>query len=53
VAACWLALWLTPVIALLIMFGAQNVFSQIAVFFSKIAPANALTRSARISPRSR
>jgi chromate transporter len=37
VAACWLALWLTPVIALLIMFGAQNVFSQIAVFFSKMA----------------
>jgi chromate transporter len=37
VAACWLALWLTPVIALLITFGAQNVFSQIAVFFSKMA----------------
>jgi chromate transporter len=37
VAACWLALWLTPVIGLLIMFGAQNVFSQIAVFFSKMA----------------
>jgi len=37
VAACWLTLWLTPVIALLIMFGAQNVFSQIAVFFSKMA----------------
>ena len=37
VAACWLALWLTPVIALLIMFGAQNVFSQIAVFVSKMA----------------
>ena len=37
VAAYWLALWLTPVIALLIMFGAQNVFSQIAVFFSKMA----------------
>jgi chromate transporter len=30
-------LWLTPVIALLMMFGAQNVFSQIAVFFSKMA----------------
>ena len=37
VAACWLVLWLTPVIALLMMFGAQNVFSQIAVFFSKMA----------------
>ena len=37
VATCWLALWLTPVIALLFMFGSQNVFSQIAVFFSKMA----------------
>jgi chromate transporter len=37
VTACWLALWLTPVIALLIMFGPQDVFSQIAVFFSKMA----------------
>ena len=37
VGACWVALWLTPVISLLIMLGAQNVFSQIAVFFSKMA----------------
>jgi chromate transporter len=37
VAACWLTLWLTPVIGLLIMFGPQDVFSQIALFFSKMA----------------
>jgi chromate transporter len=37
VAATWLALWLTPVIGLLILFGPQDVFSQIAVFFSKMA----------------
>jgi chromate transporter len=37
VAATWLALWLTPVIGLLIWFGPQDVFSQIAVFFSKMA----------------
>src|SRR5262249_19829986 len=37
VAAIWLALWLIPVIALLTMLGSANVFSQIAVFFSKMA----------------
>jgi chromate transporter len=37
VAATWLALWLTPVLGLLILFGPQDVFSQIAVFFSKMA----------------
>jgi chromate transporter len=37
VAAVWLALWLTPVIGLLVLFGLQDVFSQIAVFFSKMA----------------
>ena len=37
VAAVWLALWLTPVIGFLILFGPQDVFSQIAVFFSKMA----------------
>src|SRR5262249_630892 len=37
VAAVWLALWLTPVIGLLILFGPQDVYSQIAVFFSKMA----------------
>lgn len=37
VTAIWLALWLLPVIALLAMLGTENVFSQIAVFFSKMA----------------
>ena len=37
VSAVWLTLWLLPVIALLVMFGPNNVFSQIAVFFSKMA----------------
>ncbi|MEX1083185.1 MAG: chromate transporter, partial [Xanthobacteraceae bacterium] len=37
VVAIWLALWLVPVFALLWLFGSQNVFSQIAVFFSKMA----------------
>ena len=37
VAVIWLALWLVPVFALLWLFGSQNVFSQIAVFFSKMA----------------
>jgi len=33
----WLLLWLVPVAALLIAFGEANVFSQIALFFSKMA----------------
>lgn len=37
VSAVWLLLWLTPVLALLAIFGEANVFSQIAVFFSKMA----------------
>ncbi|OLB72543.1 MAG: chromate transporter [Alphaproteobacteria bacterium 13_2_20CM_2_64_7] len=37
VSAIWLALWLVPVIALLLTLGSANVFSQIAVFFSKMA----------------
>ena len=37
VSAVWLLLWLTPVAALLIAFGEANVFSQIALFFSKMA----------------
>jgi chromate transporter len=37
VAAVWLALWLVPVIALLATFGPANVFTQIALFFSKMA----------------
>lgn len=36
-AAIWLVLWLVPVAALLMLLGAENVFSQIAVFFSKMA----------------
>jgi chromate transporter len=37
VAAIWLALWLIPVIALLLALGRDDVFSQIAIFFSKMA----------------
>jgi chromate transporter len=37
VSAVWLLLWLLPVCALLIAFGQANVFSQIAIFFSKMA----------------
>jgi chromate transporter len=37
VGAIWLALWLAPVAALLIWLGPSNVFSHIAVFFSKMA----------------
>jgi chromate transporter len=36
-SAIWLALWLTPVIGLLLILGSGDVFSQIAVFFSKMA----------------
>jgi chromate transporter len=36
-SSIWLALWLIPVIALLATLGGSNVFSQIAVFFSKMA----------------
>src|SRR5450631_2613274 len=37
VLAIWLTLWLVPVFALLFALGQDNVFSQIAVFFSKMA----------------
>jgi chromate transporter len=37
VGATWLLLWLIPVGALLIAFGQADVFSQIALFFSKMA----------------
>jgi len=37
VSAVWLLLWLVPVGALLIGLGQANVFSQIALFFSKMA----------------
>jgi chromate transporter len=37
VSAVWLALWVVPVAGLLILFGQTHVFSQIALFFSKMA----------------
>ncbi|MHC2433465.1 chromate efflux transporter [Bradyrhizobium sp. USDA 4451] len=37
VGAVWLALWLVPVFALLIVLGPGDVFTQIAIFFSKMA----------------
>src|SRR5215217_6900415 len=37
VAAIWLTLWLVPVLALLLILGRDHVFSQIAIFFSKMA----------------
>jgi chromate transporter len=36
-SAFWLVLWLSPVILLLFILGNADVFSQIAVFFSKMA----------------
>jgi len=37
VAAFWLALWLLPVVAVAAIAGTDNVFTSIAVFFSKMA----------------
>ncbi|HZH09089.1 MAG TPA: chromate efflux transporter [Microvirga sp.] len=37
VAAVWLALWLVPVVTLLLTLGTGHVFSQLALFFSKMA----------------
>jgi chromate transporter len=37
VSTVWLALWLVPVAALLLTLGRGHVFSEIAVFFSKMA----------------
>jgi chromate transporter len=37
VAALWLALWLVPVVAILIALGRGNVFSEIGLFFSAMA----------------
>ncbi len=37
VALVWLALWLVPVAALVLTLGGGHVFSQIAIFFSKMA----------------
>ncbi len=36
-AVGWLALWLLPVLALVLSFGPDNVFSRIATFFSTMA----------------
>jgi chromate transporter len=36
-AAIWLALWLAPVVALVLLLGHGSVFSQIAIFFSTMA----------------
>src|SRR5258707_1900559 len=37
VAAVWFALWLVPVIAIVSALGPADVFSEIAIFFSKMA----------------
>jgi chromate transporter len=37
ISAIFLLLWLAPVAALLLLFGPDNVFSRIAVFFSQMA----------------
>lgn len=37
ISGALLALWLVPVLALILVLGADNVFSQIAVFFSQMA----------------
>jgi chromate transporter len=37
VSAIWLSLWLVPVIAIVAMLGADNTFSAIGGFFSKMA----------------
>ena len=37
VAGIWLALWLLPVVTLILLLGSGSVFSQIAIFFSKMA----------------
>src|SRR6202022_943794 len=36
-AATWLAIWFVPVFVLILAFGVDDVFSQIAIFFSKMA----------------
>ncbi len=36
-AGIWLALWLVPVVAIVSAFGPADVFSEIAIFFSKMA----------------
>src|SRR5207244_963392 len=36
-AALWLALWIVPVALLIAGFGRHHVFSEVALFFSKLA----------------
>ena len=36
-ALIWLVLWLVPVVALMVFAGSASIFTQIAVFFSKMA----------------
>jgi chromate transporter len=36
-SSVWLVLWLVPVILIVVTLGSGNVFSQIAIFFSKMA----------------
>jgi chromate transporter len=36
-SSVWLVLWLVPVIVIILTLGSGNVFSQIAIFFSKMA----------------
>lgn len=36
-AALWLALWIAPVAILIMSFGRHHVFSEVALFFSKLA----------------
>ena len=40
VSVVWLLLWLVPVFMLLAIYGEANVFSQIAIFFSKCLTHN-------------
>jgi chromate transporter len=37
VVSIWLPLWLGPVAALYLFFGPDNIFTQLSVFFSKVA----------------
>jgi chromate transporter len=37
VSSIWLALWLLPTLAIFLLLGESNVFSQIALFFTKMA----------------
>jgi chromate transporter len=37
IAGIWLVLWLAPVVAIVMTLGTADVFSQIAIFFSKMA----------------